>query len=196
MILSRLDYCNSSLNCTAKRPHPPSETELVSCTSNTNALVRLYFLTSSIGFWYLQEFARVMKSVSNISPHLFIQRPLNLCQPKRRGESSQYNLSNARTLKQAGVQVFFFCCWTKSSMEHGMVFVLRSGTLKQRFCMQIKKPNKQTNKHLLCCFSISSCSMYFVYCIMFYPLCNLWKKHFTNFCIIINLVLELSQMLL
>ena len=61
LVLSRLDYCNSPLNCiTQKRSHPPSKTpkykimQPVSSISSQNALIRLHFLMSSIGSRYIK----------------------------------------------------------------------------------------------------------------------------------------------
>ena len=58
LVLSRLDYCNSLLNCiTQKDPSAFKNSKImqpVSFTSSQNALIRLHLFMSSIGSWYVK----------------------------------------------------------------------------------------------------------------------------------------------
>ena len=114
LVLSRLDYCNSLLNCITQK-------DLIRLQKLQNNAARLIHLKPKRSHssplldelhWLpvhqriIYKTALIMyKTVSNISPY-YLSKSLDLSEPKRKGLCSQHNLNIPRTFKKAGDQAF------------------------------------------------------------------------------------------
>ena len=166
LVLSRLDYYNSLLNCITQQ----DLIRLQKLQNNAARLLHLkpkhihpHFLISSIGSRYIKGLF-IHKTALSCSKRFliflhikYLSKSLDLSEPKRKGLHSQHNLNIPRTFKNKLAIMLF------PLLDHvyGTVFLFRSGTLNQ--LISLKSNLKPICIHYRCCFIMSSCCHVFLY---------------------------------